>query len=136
MNYQVKIKGNEDNIEKTWDLIHFLSIQHGMKEETADVFAVAVGEAYNNAITYSSNSDMSELTLNFQKDVIIAEIINFGDFIDFDNIQKFEKDQDFMQYSEGKLGIPLIKTLVDDVKYERKNGKNKIILIKNIETKE
>ncbi len=130
MNYQVKIKGNEDNIEKTWDLIHFLSIQHGMKEETADVFAVAVGEAYNNAITYSSNSDMSELTLNFQKDVIIAEIINFGDFIDFDNIQKFEKDQDFMQYSEGKLGIPLIKTLVDDVKYERNNGKNKIILVK------
>ncbi len=130
MNYQVKIKGNEDNIEKTWDLIHFLSIQHGMKEETADVFAVAVGEAYNNAITYSSNSDMSELTLNFQKEVIIAEIINFGDFIDFDNIQKFEKDQDFMQYSEGKLGIPLIKTLVDDVKYERNNGKNKIILVK------
>jgi len=130
MTYQVKIKGNEDNIEKTWDLIHFLSIQHGMKEETADVFAVAVGEAYNNAITYSSNSDMSELTLNFQKEVIIAEIINFGDFIDFDNIQKFEKDQDFMQYSEGKLGIPLIKTLVDDVKYERNNGKNKIILVK------
>lgn len=131
MGYKVKIYGDLKTLEKTWDLIHYLSIQHGMPEEDADVFAVAVGEAYGNGLQYSDEHE-SELIMQFKEDKIIAEVINYGDEIDFKGIDAFDTEQDFMRYKDGKLGIPMIKTLVDEVKYSHYDGKNKLELIKNI----
>ncbi len=133
MGYSVRIKGDESLLERTWDFVHFLCIQHGMKEEEADVYSVAIGEAYTNAIQYSKDEpgeNNSELILYFEDEEIVAKIINKGDLIDFENINAFNTHQDFLQYSAGKLGIPLIKTVVDDVVYERINGKNIVTLIR------
>jgi anti-sigma regulatory factor (Ser/Thr protein kinase) len=132
MNYKVKIKGNEQNLEKTWDLVHFLAVQHGMQKEDADVFAVAVGEAYGNGLHYSPDNK-AKLTLTFYDDKIVAYIVNKGEKISFQDIKIFDTQQDFMQYKDGKLGIPMIKKLVDDVRYKHFNGKNKLILSKRIE---
>lgn len=131
MGYSVKIYGDLNTLEKTWDLVHYLSMQHGMPEQDADVFAVAVGEAYGNGLQYSEEHE-SELILNFYKDKIIAEVINEGKEIDFKSIEAFDTEQDFMQYKDGKLGIPMIKTLVDEVTYSHSNGKNKLELLKKI----
>jgi len=133
MSYKVKIIGDLKNQQKTWDLVHFLCIQHGMREENADVFAIAVGEAYGNGLQYSPDN-YSELIMEFQTETIVAEIENVGDEINFEEIEKFNKNQDFQQYKDGKLGIPMIKALVDDVLFTRKNGKNKIVLSKIIKS--
>lgn len=133
MNYKVKIIGDLKNLEKTWDLVHFLSIQHGMPETDADVFAVAIGEAYGNGLQYSPEHT-SRLVMKFYDDRIIAEIINIGEEINFKTIKAFDNNQDFMQYKDGKLGIPMIKTLVDDVVYSHSKGKNKLELLKRIKT--
>ena len=45
----------------------------------------------------------------------------------------FTIDQDFMQYKNGGLGLPLIKSMVDSVEYSRKsNSLNELIIIKKI----
>eukprot|EP01156_Anaeramoeba_ignava_P002836 Anaeramoba_ignava/a219715_3.p1 GENE.a219715_3~~a219715_3.p1 ORF type:complete len:145 (-),score=29.32 a219715_3:16-450(-) len=131
MGYKIKIYGDLNTLEKTWDLIHFLSIQHGMPEQDADVFAVAVGEAYGNGLQYSQEHE-SELIMNFYEDKIVAEVINAGEEIDFKNIDAFDTEQDFMQYKDGHLGIPMMKTLVDEVSYSHADGKNKLELLKKI----
>ena len=133
MSYKVKIIGNIEEQEKTWDLIHFLSQQHGMSEEEADIFAVAVGEAYGNGLLYSPDK-YSELLIDFKKDQIIVEIENNGKEIDFKAIEEFDNEQDFQMYRDGKLGIPMIKVLVDDIKYSHSNGKNKLVLSKKIKS--
>lgn len=134
MSYEIKIYGDLKSLEKTWDLIHYVSIQHGMPEEDADVFAVAVGEAYGNGLQYS-NAHESELILTFLHDKIVAKVTNQGEKIDFKSIDAFDTEQDFMKYKDGKLGIPMIKTLVDEVKYTHSNGKNTLELAKFINTK-
>ncbi|MBN2279728.1 MAG: ATP-binding protein [Candidatus Marinimicrobia bacterium] len=131
MSYKVIIIGNIDEQEKTWDLVHFLCQQHGLTEKEADVFAVAVGEAYGNGLLYSPGH-YSELLLDFQMDQISAEITNKGEEIKFHEIDEFSKDQDFQKYKDGSLGIPMIKTLVDEVTYTREKGKNRLILKKFI----
>jgi len=133
MGYIVSIKADESFIERSWDFIHFLCIQHGMKVEDADVYAVAIGEAFVNGLQYSNDKageNNTELRISFEDEEIIAEIINSGNPIDFENIQAFNTQHDFLQYSAGKLGIPLIKTVVDDVTYKRINGKNKLTLVR------
>ena len=85
MSYKVKIIGNIEKQEKTWDLVHFLSQQHGMSEEEADIFAVAVGEAYGNGLLYSPEN-YSELLIDFKEDQILAEIENDGKEINFKGI--------------------------------------------------
>jgi anti-sigma regulatory factor (Ser/Thr protein kinase) len=103
-----------------------------MVEKDADVFAMAVGEACKNAILYSKGNDKFELVLLLSKKRIIAEIINKGDPIDLNSVKAFDKDQDFMQYKNGGLGIPIIKKFMDEVNYERKNGRNKLTLVRKI----
>ena len=133
MSYRVKIIGNIEEQEKTWDLVHFLSQQHGMSEADADIFAVAVGEANGNGLLYSPDN-YSELMLDFQSDRVIAEIENSGKEINFKGIEEFNNEQDFQIYKDGKLGIPMIKALVDKVTYSHSNGKNKLILLKYIKS--
>ncbi|MCF7885529.1 MAG: ATP-binding protein [Candidatus Marinimicrobia bacterium] len=104
-----------------------------MADRDADVFAMAVGEACKNAVLYSTaNNKVFELILNINNKRIVAEVTNKGEPIDFDNIEPFDKRQDFMQYRDGGLGIPIIKKVIDKVEYERINGLNKLSLIKHI----
>ncbi len=131
MDYRVKIDGDINHLENTWDLIHYLSIQNGMPEADADVFAVAVGEAYGNGLQYSPDK-LAELILIFSQEKVVAQIINQGKSINFKSIDAFDTEQDFMQYKDGKLGIPMIKRLVDEVKYSHENGKNILELLKYI----
>lgn len=131
MDYIVEIRGDEKNLEITWDLIHFLALQHGMAEIDADVYAVAVGEAYSNGIQYSPGHSC-KLVLKFNPEKFMALVINNGQPVDFKNIEAFDCEQDFMQYKNGKLGIPMIKKLVDKVNYSYENGENKLKLVKFI----
>ncbi|SRR6056297_767476 len=131
MSYKITINGDLGNQEKTWDLINFIFQQHGMPASDADVFTVAVGEAFGNGLLYSPDN-CSVLTLSIHRDRIIAEVVNVGKKINFKAIEEFDTEHDFMQYKDGKLGIPMIKTLVDDVNYSHDKGKNKLILLKYI----
>lgn len=106
-----------------------------MIDEEADVFAMAVGEACKNALDYSKNNDEEiffELVLILNDEKIIAEVANQGAPIDFDRIEPFDKNQDFMQYKEGGLGLPIIKKFMDEVHYKRENEKNILSLVKYI----
>ncbi len=130
MSYIVTIDGNTEDQEKTLDLVDFLCRQHGMSKPDADVFSIAVGEAYDNGLLYSPDRH-SILKLIFHSTKIEAEISNKGKKIEFDNIEKFDTSQDFMKYKDGKLGIPMIKALVDDVKFFHKSGHNFLTLTKH-----
>ena len=114
----------------------YIALKQGMVEKEANVFAMAVGEACKNAIIYSKGNNKFELVLMISKNRISAEIINKGDPIDFNSVKAFDKGQDFMQYKNGGLGIPIIKKFMDEVNYERKNGKNKLTLVRKISSGE
>lgn len=133
------ISGNRMYSEQTKDSIHSVCREHGLDEMDANRMEMAIRETCQNAIRYGIHPEKESyfnLELHINETVIKAIVISKGDAIDFDKIKPFNIRHDFLSYKNGGLGIPLIKTLVDDVYYERKpNNTNKITLIKYIKSK-
>ncbi len=129
--YTISIRGDSDHLEDACELIEFIAMQSGAEESMADVVATAVGEACQNAIRYGHDSRFNlELHLNHQ--TLTAIVLNEGEAVDFDAVQPFNTDQDFIQYGHGGLGLPMMKRLMDEVIYERTGRQNKFILIKHL----
>lgn len=133
------ISGNRMYSDQTRDSIHSVCRKHGLDEMDANRMEMAIRETCQNAIRYGIHPEKESyfnLELHINETAIKAIVISKGDAIDFDNIEPFDIHQDFSTYKDGGLGIPLIKTLVDDVYYERKaNSTNKITLINYIKSK-
>ena len=109
-----------------------------MIEKDADVFAMAVGEACKNAVLYSREEDHEkkfELMLVINEKRITAQITNKGKPFNIDAVPAFNKKQDFMQYKNGGLGLPIIKKFMDEVNYKREEGKNKLTLVRHLSSR-
>lgn len=137
--YKIKIAGGRHDLERTLDVIHFVITQHGVEETESDIIAMAVGEACHNAI-HHSDQDPEEavfnLSLEIDSNVFTATVINQGEAFNMDAVGPFKQDQDFSVYSQGGLGIAMMKKLMDEVTYERRGDRtNFITLKKRITTK-
>jgi len=133
--YTISIRGWSDHLEDTCELIHFIVVQTGVEKSVADVVSTALGEACQNAIRYSTDSSYN-LELQLNHETLTAIVMNDGEPVDFDGIQPFNVDQDYMQYKNGGLGLPMMKKLMDKVTYERTGSRNKFTLVKHLKRKE
>ena len=104
--------------------------------DEVDILEMSILEACHNAIRYGSkrkNKSLCELKLLYDNQSIKVTVKNFGKAYMVDEKEKFSIDQDFLQYKNGGLGIPLIKTLMDSVEYSRKSGNiNELIFKKKL----
>lgn len=132
--YKITVQGDREHLEETLELIHFVALQCGAIKSVADVIAAAVGEACQNAVQHGSEGYFT-LELHLKHEILTAVIVNKGDAVNFDSVQTFNVGQDFLQYSEGGLGIPLMKKLMDDVQYERRGNQNVFTLVKSLTSK-
>lgn len=137
--YIIKIEGDRYHLESTMDLVQYVTMDFGVDESQADIIASAVGEACQNAVHYSFQ-DVEQA--NFDLEIRLGErectavIINQGPEFEFDTITPFQKDQDFMLYGQGGMGIPMMKKLMDAASYERQSGdRNVITLVKYFKRK-
>jgi len=130
--YILHIYPNEDYLEKISDIIQTLSAQSGMNYEIADIVELAIVEACNNALNHGDQGDLPiDLEISIDDRAIKAIIQNTGNKINFSEKEPFNVNQNFLNYRNGGLGIPLIKKLMDDVIYDRTpDHKNKLTLIK------
>lgn len=134
--YTIVITGFQEQFHRIRNLVHFIALQQGVDEQEADIIERAVAEACHNALFHepADPGDPSfELEMHLSDSAIKSVVRNRGAAFDFDDVEPFSVDQDFMAYSEGGLGIPMMKRLMDEVYYERKPEElNVVTLIKYI----
>ncbi len=115
------------------DLIQYVIAEYGVSESQADIIAMSVGEACQNAVRYSYTSRDEahfDLSISIGNGDFIATVINTGDEFDFDQLEQFSQEQDFEMYSSGGLGIPMMKKLMDEVTYQRGSGDRNVVVLK------
>ncbi len=134
--YKMSITARGEDFDRTVELVHHVAVKYGVREEEADVIEMAVGEACENAILYCGDDFEDakfnlELTINSKR--IEAVVTSKGAPFEFDKVEEFNLDQDFMMYKEGGLGIPLMKKLMDEFHYDHlEDSMNVVTLVKNI----
>ena len=140
-NTKLKINMDDlDDLERVRESVinfcrHFCS-----NDEDIDIMEMAILEACHNAVLYGTkrkSKSLCELKLCYDNQSIKAIVRNYGKRYEVLEKDSFSIDQDFLQYKDGGLGIPLIKSLMDSVEYSRKsNNMNELIIVKKINNKQ
>lgn len=128
-----------DDLENTKKSVVNFCRRYCNNDDEVDVLEMAILEACHNGIQYGSkrkNKSLCELKLYYDNQNIKAIVRSYGEAYDVIEKDSFSIDQDFLQYKNGGLGIPLIKSLMDSVEYSRKsNNMNELIIVKKINIK-
>ncbi len=97
---------------------------------------VAVEELFVNIASYAYNGKSGPATvqISVHKDPTSAEITFIDCGMQYDPLAKPDPDVTLAakDRKKGGLGIFMVKNSMDDVKYEYKDGKNVLTLIKNL----
>ncbi len=129
-----------DDLEHIRESIINFCRHYCSSDEEIDILEMAILEACHNAVLYGTkikNKSLCELELIFDNQSIKAIVKNYGKAYEVLEKDSFSIDQDFLQYKNGGLGIPLIKSLMDSVEYSRKsNNMNELIIVKKINNKQ
>jgi anti-sigma regulatory factor (Ser/Thr protein kinase) len=97
---------------------------------------ICLDELFTNIVSYGFDDDLEHIikfTVNVDDDLLVINIEDDG--IPFNPVKKL--DPDFPANVEsaniGGLGIHIIRKLIDNISYERKQGKNKLTMKKIIQ---
>mgnify|MGYP003416744490 FL=1 len=130
------VKSKTENLSVIRDFISSSAQEAGMKSDAVENIILAVDEACTNIIkhAYKSIPD-GELIIKTKSTLsrFVVSITDYGKSFEPEMIPEPDLQKYYRQRRVGGLGMYLMKTLMDDVKYVSIPGKyNKVLLSKNL----
>lgn len=135
--FRLKIPSITENLQLIRDFVLKVAEQAGFQEENQEQIALAVDEACTNVIKHAHQYNAQRLIdiqiLTDSKKIRIT-ITDRGRGFDISKVKDPDLQKFVRESRHGGLGIYLIKTLMDDVKYEFNPGvKNQVQLTKYLQ---
>lgn len=133
---QLKVKSKTENLAVIRDFISNSAAEAGVAADTVENIILAVDEACTNIIrhAYKSFPD-GELIIKTKSTLsrFVVSITDYGKSFAPEMIPEPDLQKYYRQRRVGGLGMYLMKTLMDDVKYVSVPGKyNEVLLSKNL----
>ena len=130
------VKSRTENLSLIRDFVSKKASAAGLSKEDIENIMLAVDEACTNIIkhAYKSYHD-GEIVINleFNAQKILISIIDYGNTFNPDSVPDPDLQKYYKNGRVGGLGMYLMKTLMDDVKYISVPGEyNKVLLSKKI----
>jgi len=133
---ELKVKSKTENLSAIRDFISTSAAEAGVTPDIVENIILAVDEACTNIIkhAYKSFPD-GELIIKTKSTLsrFMISITDYGSSFEPDSIPEPDLQKYYRQKRVGGLGMYLMRTLMDDVKYVSIPGKhNEVLLSKNI----
>jgi anti-sigma regulatory factor (Ser/Thr protein kinase) len=131
--YSFKLKSDLSELKALcWHLNHFGQI-HGLSEAFISEVNICLDELFTNIVMYGFKDDSEHIIrfrINLNGNALILNIEDNG--LPFNPLMKMDSElpADIDNAEVGGLGIHIVKKLIDDIRYERKRGKNRLTLKK------
>ena len=132
--YQLKIPSQTENLELIRDFVYKLAARLGFEDEEASRIELAVDEACTNVIKHAYRGESEELIdiaikIDYKKMSII--VTDHGKGFDPSSVDMPEMKEYLAELRVGGLGIFLMRTIMDEVKYDVHPGKgNQVTMVK------
>ena len=133
---ELRVKSKTENLSVIRDFVSEKALDAGLPMATVENIMLAVDEACTNIIKHAYKSSPEGkiiLNIDYDEKKFTITIIDYGksfepNSVPLPNLQKY-----YREHKVGGLGIYLMKSLMDDVKYTSVPGKyNQVLLSKNI----
>ena len=130
------VKSKTENLSKIRAFIQGIASTVGFTNESIDNMILAVDEACTNIIkhAYKSYPDAEIIIkVKYESKKLIITIVDYGKTFMPELVPEPDIQEYYRQHKVGGLGMYLMKTLMDDVKYISVPGKyNQVLLSKNL----
>ncbi|MFI5236990.1 MAG: ATP-binding protein [Ignavibacteriales bacterium] len=133
---EIKVSSKTENLSKIRDFVGANASTAGVSQSTVENIVLAVDEACTNIIkhAYKSSPD-GEIIIQIEYDEsrLTITIIDYGKSFEPERIPQPDLRKYYNERKVGGLGMYLMKSLMDDVKYTSIPGKyNQVLLSKNL----
>ena len=136
MKYKYDIGCSLDNLLGARDFIRKSLKPHVQSDVTLNEIVLAIDEMCSNLMIHAHHCDpdhMLELTIwTKDKDQLVFEIEDDGTVFDINSFNEPELGSLIHIKRKGGLGIRLVKTIMDKIEYETRDGKNVCRLTKKV----
>ena len=133
--YSFELKSNLSELETLCQHLNKFGQASGLSEACITDINICLDELFTNIVSYGFSDDLEhiiQLTMNLDDRVLTVNIEDEG--IAFNPLEKEEPEipDDLIDVRIGGLGIHIVTKLMDDIRYVRKRGRNKVTLRKFI----
>ena len=138
MKYRYNIGCSLDNLLGVRDFIRKSLKSHVASEVTLNEIVLALDEMCSNLMIHAHHCDpdhLLELTIFTKPGNIIFEIEDDGTVFDINSFQEPSLDNLITIKRKGGLGIRLVKSIMDNIEYLTRDGKNVCRLSKKVHAK-
>lgn len=136
MNYQYNIGCSLTNLKGIRDFIRNSLNDHAVSEVEISAIVLALDEMCSNLMIHAHHCNPDHLLeLHIQVDnrkTFIFEIVDDGNVFDINQYHTPELNNLVHDKRKGGLGIRLVKSIMDNVEYFARNGKNVCRLTKSV----
>jgi serine/threonine-protein kinase RsbW len=133
---ELRVKSKTENLSEIRDFVSTNAEKAGIESSTIDNIILAVDEACTNIIKHAYKlSPQGEIIIkiDYDDEKFIITIIDYGKSFEPESIPQPDLRKYYREHRVGGLGMYLMKSLMDDVKYTSIPGKyNQVLLRKNI----
>lgn len=133
---KISVKSRTENLSLIRDFVSSKASDSGLAKDEIENVMLAVDEACTNIIKHAYNSFPDGeivIKLEYNSDKLLVTIIDNGSTFDPNGISDPDLQKYYRNGRVGGLGMYLMKTLMDDVKYITVPGKyNQVLLSKRI----
>ncbi|MBX3006405.1 MAG: ATP-binding protein [Melioribacteraceae bacterium] len=129
------IENKSENLERVLDFVEQFALSINLEDNITYDIKLAVDEAVSNIVRHGyvdNENHLIEIELNQKDDEINITIIDDAQEFNLLDYEVVNFDKPIDERSPGGLGIFLIKETMDQIKWQRKEGKNILSLTKNI----
>ncbi len=134
--FELTIENRLEEIDRVNDLFNAFSRENKIADSIRRKFNAAFDELLNNIISYAYEDQCMhqiEVKVSLQKWDVVAEIIDDGIPFNLFKAKTPDLEATLENRPVGGLGIHLVRSLMDICFYERKDGKNRNVIIKNLQ---
>lgn len=132
--FEINILSDYDNVAHVNDAVRDFLSNQGVESYILNAFDICLTEALNNIIKHAYKEENGrEIIVKLRKDtkVVEVEIIDEGQPRTKFEIPNLDFDpQDINNLPESGMGLFIMNQLMDELKYENRDGKNYFLLKK------
>lgn len=130
------VEAKTDNLDEVTAFIDTELEEHECSMKVQMRIDVAVEELFVNIAhyAYEPETGMAEIRIDFKNDPAAVVITFIDSGVPYDPLAKEDPDVSLSleERKIGGLGIFMVKKSMDDMKYEYKDGKNVLTIVKNL----
>ncbi|MBA3440711.1 MAG: ATP-binding protein [Pyrinomonadaceae bacterium] len=137
--FTLHVPSSTQNLAIIREFVNSIGVQAGLDEMDISKVELAVDEACANVIEHAYSHDLSKdvtIRATFDDAALHIDVEDTGRGFDPSSIQQAELERLVAERKSGGLGMRLIKSVMDEVRYEFEPGqKNVLHMMKRIKKK-